>query len=74
MYNKETNREDNKNCVKHTWPRERFEAIRSIGIVTHEQCNNCLAVRVTWKSDEFVNGSWIVVTDERVIEPHLLSL
>lgn len=62
---------DNKNCTEHRFPRSDYKAIRSIGTVEYVQCNNCLAVKITWISDERIDGVWIKVTDERVIEPNL---
>ena len=65
------NRTDNKNCAEHRWPNGGNRAIRSIGSVSHEQCNNCLAVKITWTSDEKINDVWTKVFDEKIIEPDL---
>jgi hypothetical protein len=71
-YNNLKRSDDNKNCTEHRWPKSYDgAAMRSIGTVTHAQCNNCLALKITWTSDELVNGVWIKVQDERIVEPHL---
>ncbi len=63
---------DNTNCTEHRWPKANLGGtIRSIGIVLHQHCNNCLALKITWESDEKVNGEWVKVRDERIIEPNL---
>ena len=60
------------NCTEHMWPSGhpgRF--IRTIGSVSSEQCNNCLAVRLTFETTIAIgNGNWSTLTETRVVEPN----
>ena len=57
------------NCTEHKWPRGRpGGSIRTIGTIEHEQCNNCLAMRITFLKDIRVDNKWVRVTDSKVIE------
>lgn len=59
-----------KNCEMHTWPLGRSSGIyRSIGSVEHTQCNNCLAMRIRFLTDVNVDGKWLTVEQEQIIEP-----
>ena len=64
-----------KNCkdhgIEHRWPKTSPGGdIRSIGNVWNEQCNNCLAVKLTFETDIDLNGEWVRITDTQIIEPN----
>ena len=59
-----------KSCTEHMWPRcGPSGSIRSIGKVEHEQCNNCLSIRVTFTTDLLVGKNWVRFTETKVVEP-----
>lgn len=59
-----------KNCEMHIWPLGRPSGVcRSIGSVEHTQCNNCLAMRIRFLTDVNVDGKWLTVEQEQIIEP-----
>lgn len=52
--------------TEHRWPCLNLaEVSSSIGKMTAAMCNNCLAVRLTFKT--FVDGDY--VTTEQIVEP-----
>lgn len=74
-YNPETRRSDNSNCKEHRFPSMGLAggSIRSIGSVLYVECNNCLALKVMWKTDQLINDKWVQLSDEIVIEPNFPS-
>jgi hypothetical protein len=63
--------ENYKNCESHTWPNSaRGGSQRSIGVVEYEQCNNCLAMRLLYKTDVKINNEWVRLTDTKIVEPN----
>ena len=46
--------------INHFWPRRADQSSRSIGTVYHDQCNNCLAVRVwsEWPPEYREDGNY----------------
>jgi hypothetical protein len=64
-----------KNCkehgIEHRWPKTSPGGdIRSIGNVRHHQCNNCLATKLIFETDIYVDEKWVRITDTQVIEPN----
>jgi hypothetical protein len=58
------------NCTVHMWPRGRpGGSMRSIGNTEHEQCNNCLAMRITFSTEVRIDGVWTRLTDTKIVEP-----
>ncbi len=70
-FDPKTNSTNSDNCSEHRWPRVRpGGSFRSIGSVEHEQCNNCLATRITFKTTKFIDGEWNDFMSIRIIEPN----
>ena len=69
-YDKESGRSNSENCADHMWPRTEGSSIRSIGRASYAQCNNCLAMRITFKTHVLSDGQWSIVTDTQIVEPH----
>ena len=69
-YDKEIGRDNSNNCAIHMWPRTEGCSIRSVGRTSYAQCNNCLAMRITFKTSIKVEGNWVDVTDTQIVEPH----
>ncbi len=59
-----------KNCDVHIWPKC-LPAVsnRTIGRVEQRQCNNCLAVKISFSCDVHHDGEWIFVKNEQIVEP-----
>jgi hypothetical protein len=70
-YDPTTQRTTSENCAEHRWPRyQPGGSMRSIGTVTYEQCNNCLAMRVVFTTDLKIDGKWHRVSETKIVEPN----
>ena len=68
-YNEKTKRTDSTNCAEHAWGRNGSKLV-STGVVRQHRCNNCLALKITFQSDFFIDGEWISKEDTQIIEPN----
>ena len=69
-YDEKTKRSNHENCATHTWPRHRGGgSISAAGNIEHQQCNNCLALRIIFTADVLIGGEWRRVTDTQIVEP-----
>lgn len=69
-FNTETRRTDSSNCKMHCFPKSQPGGhVSAPGSVSHQYCNNCLAVKISWSGNVLINGKWEVLTDERIVEP-----
>lgn len=57
------------NCKEHAWPSNSMKDIRGIGTTIFVSCNQCLAMKINFKTHVLVGGKWEVVFDEMVVEP-----
>lgn len=56
---------------EHRWPLHGpGGALRTIGNVWYETCNNCLCVRVKFEKDIKVGEEWVRIEDTQIIEPN----
>jgi hypothetical protein len=61
-------------CIEHQRPRRHSICASQVnGSVEHEQCNNCLAMRITFKTIKNVDGELKILTDTRIVEPEFTS-
>jgi hypothetical protein len=57
------------NCMGHKWPKVGGGSMKSSGTVRHEQCNCCLAYRLTFTTTLKVGNEWKTLTEEHIVEP-----
>ena len=73
MFDTKTSRTTADNCAEHRWSRFAGGSLSNGGKVEYRQCNDCLAMKITWHADLIRDGKLIEVVDEKIVEPNWVT-